>query len=524
MQPSTRTPGHAQNAHDSGPTASSAAGAASGPQLPVPVPLTRNRSLPPFPTEALPAPVSTMVQAVALFTQTDAGMAGTTAIGMLAAAVGGRVEIEVTPGWREPLNLYTAIFAGPGERKSAVQDLMSAPVHAAEAELVTTAKAARLEATLTRDVATDAAEKAKKAAARATGANKGQLLADAIGAMQAAESVVVPPLPRLVADDVTPERCAGLLAEQQGRLAIVSAEGGIFDVIGGRYSHGIPSLDVWLKGHSGDRLRIDRQTREPEFIEHPALTLSLMVQPTLLTNLARNHDFRGRGLLARFLFALPPSKVGHRLVGTDPIPDEIRAEYNGRVKALALSFAGWGSDPAVLQLTPEAVRLNTAIGQAIEPKLAGTGDLGHIADWGSKLNGAILRIAGLLHVAQHSTDAWRRPVEASTLDQAAVLGSYYTAHALAAFDAMRLDPAVADAEYLLDRMRQLQQPRVSTRDLQAASSRSRFMRVHDLDTPLRLLEEHGYIRRLPQEPQVARGRPPSPSWAVHPSVFAEATA
>ena len=44
--------------------------------------------------------------------------------------------------------------------------------------------------------------------------------------------------PRLVADDITPEAAASLLAEQGGRLAIISAEGGIFDIIAGRYSNG----------------------------------------------------------------------------------------------------------------------------------------------------------------------------------------------------------------------------------------------------------------------------------------------
>ena len=42
-----------------------------------------------------------------------------------------------------------------------------------------------------------------------------------------AETIHVPVLPRLLADDITPERCAGLLAKQGGRLAVVSAEGGI---------------------------------------------------------------------------------------------------------------------------------------------------------------------------------------------------------------------------------------------------------------------------------------------------------
>ena len=40
-------------------------------------------------------------------------------------------------------------------------------------------------------------------------------------------------MPRLVADDITPEAAASLLAEQGGRLAVLSAEGGIFTTLAG---------------------------------------------------------------------------------------------------------------------------------------------------------------------------------------------------------------------------------------------------------------------------------------------------
>lgn len=487
-----------------------------------PVPLSRRRQLPPFPVDALPAPLAAMVAAVAEFTQTDPGMAGTSAIGMLAAAAGGRVQIEATDGWREPLNLFTATVAGPGERKSAVQAVMAGPLQDAERELTDVARGVRLEATITKDVAARAADAAKAAAGRAESHDRDRLLADAIGAQQAAESVVIPPLPRLLADDVTPERCAGLLAEQNGRLAVVSAEGGVFDVIGGRYSNGVPSMDVWLKGHSGDTLRVDRQSRDPEFIQNPALTLALMIQPSVLTAIARNGAFRGRGLLARFLFAVPPSKVGRRTIGAAPVPAAVRDGYSDLLRGLAHDLADW-HDPAVLQLVPEAHNLVLTVARQVEPQLAPTGELGHIADWGSKLVGAIVRITGLVHLAEHPTDGWRRPVDQSSVERAVRIGGYYRAHALAAFDQMRANPAIAEAEYLIDVIRRLGQPTVSRRDLHVAASRSRFPKAQDLDEPLRLLEEHEYLQRQPEAPISGRGRPASPTWAVHPTLITEST-
>src|SRR5262249_48807937 len=146
---------------------------------------------------------------------------------------------------------------------------------------------------------------------------------------------------------------ASLLCEQGGRLAIISAEGGIFDVIAGRYSANIPHLDVWLKGHAGDPLRVDRKGRDPEYIPRPALTLGLMIQPDVLATIGRNTAFRGRGLLARFLYALPGSKVGHRRAGATPVPDEIASNYATLIASLAREFHAW-TDPVILRLDPHA--------------------------------------------------------------------------------------------------------------------------------------------------------------------------
>jgi len=187
-----------------------------------PEPLTSRAPLPPFPVDALPEVVAAMVSAVSQFTQTDPGMAGTSALSMLAACAGGRVELQVRPGWNEPVNLFTATVAGPGERKSAVQATMSRPLLDAEAELAGLGSAARLEAETTKNVAVKAAEQAKAAAGRAEGAERDRLLADAIGAAATADAITVPAVPRIYADDVTPEAAASLPPCSASRLAAAS--------------------------------------------------------------------------------------------------------------------------------------------------------------------------------------------------------------------------------------------------------------------------------------------------------------
>ncbi|HYZ08349.1 MAG TPA: DUF3987 domain-containing protein, partial [Pseudonocardiaceae bacterium] len=135
-----------------------------------------------------------------------------------------------------------------------------------------------------------------------------------------------------------------------------------------------PILDLWLKAHAGDVLSVDRKGRPAEHIEHPALTLLLTAQPAVLAAIARHQAFRGRGLLARFLYALPESNIGRRRIGAAPVPDDVTETYEQHVRKLAEDLSGW-TDPAVLTLDADAHELLLATERMIEPQLGEDGQL-----------------------------------------------------------------------------------------------------------------------------------------------------
>ncbi|EMF50604.1 hypothetical protein SBD_8168 [Streptomyces bottropensis ATCC 25435] len=214
-------------------------------------------------------------------------------------------------------------------------------------------------------------------------------------------------------------------------------------IIAGRYS-GAPNMEVFLKGHAGDRLRVNRQTRR-EYIDAPALTIGLAVQPDVLRDIGKVKGFEGRGLLARFLYSLPVSTVGEREIITATVPETTAATYTARVIDLTLSLAEW-TDPAVIQLSPEADAALITYQKRIEPQLkARDGTLGHISNWAGKLAGATARMAALLHLAEHLGEGYAHPVPEATMRAAIELGEYYTAHALAVFDVMGADPVLGRA-------------------------------------------------------------------------------
>ncbi|MGI5349471.1 DUF3987 domain-containing protein [Streptomyces sp. CA-250714] len=481
-----------------------------------PVPLNARPALPPFPLHAFPGWLGDFCAALAEETQTPPDMAAALALSVLGTAAGGRSVAQVRGRWREPTNLYVVVALPPANRKSAVFSAMTGPLYVAEKRLVDEAAGRIVEAELTAKVAREAADKAAAKAANAEGPEQDALMAEAVGLAQAAESLTVPVRPRLLADDATPEVVSSLLAEQGGRLAVMSAEGGIFDIIAGRYS-GTPNMEVFLKGHAGDRLRVDRRSRE-EFIEAPALTMGLAVQPSVLEDIGKNRGFDGRGLLARFLYALPESLVGYRKINPSPVPEAVATAYERNVLALTLSLAEW-TDPMVLRLTDEASAALVAYEERMEPQLrAKGGKLGHVGKWAGKLVGTAARIAGLLHLAAHLADGYGKPVDGTTMTAAIEVADYFAAHALVVFDLMGADAAQARAATLLEVLRANGWETVSRRDLFAKLSRSEFPTVADMEPAVALLEDHGYLRVDTPPRNGKRGRPPAPRYVVHPQV------
>jgi hypothetical protein len=232
-------------------------------------------------------------------------------------------------------------------------------------------------------------------------------------------------------------------------------------------------------------------------------------------------------LIGRFLYALPQSLVGRRVVGAPPVPDDIRDRYEHDMRALVRTLREeaeldrvTGNSGLVLKFTGEAAEAMLEFERAIEPRLDRVaGDLGSVQDWGSKLVGSAVRIAGLLHLANHLHDGWTPDVDVDTVHAALKVARYLNPHALAVYDLMGADPATADAQYILDWITRTGTKEFTRRDLMVRLPRGRFGKVGMLEGPLDVLAAHGYVRQRPRPPSVGKpGRPPSPAYEVNPAV------
>src|SRR5262249_34607645 len=305
-------------------------------------------------------------------------------LSICAAAVARNVEIEARQGWREPLNLFTLMVAESANRKSAVVSEVQKPLEKFESDLLHSMRSKIAEAINERKILEARLEKAQKDCAKLNGEAYKKRKEEARAIALEIENHEIPIAPRLLVDDTTAEALASNLCEQGGRIALFSAEGGIFETMAGRYSNGVPSIDVYLKGHAGDSLRVDRRQRS-ERIQRPALTIGLAVQGDVIRGLAQKPGFRGRGLLGRFLYSLPVSKLGYRKAKAEPLSHEAAHTFETNLIKLAAikptEIEGEDSKPVVLRLTSDADGYLAQLQDEIEPKLAEGGEYAHISEW-----------------------------------------------------------------------------------------------------------------------------------------------
>ena len=478
--------------------------------------------LPSFPVEALPSVLAEWVRATAGATQTPLDLAAGMALASLSTAALGTATVRCAPGWEEELALWIVCVLPSGERKSAVLRSALEAVREFERERVEEARPA----VAREDARREALESRRKDLVRKVGAGKADPseLADVAVRLDAAGEQV---LPRMLADDATPEALGGLLA-RHGSIGVIAAESALLDNLAGRYADGRANLHLACQAYSGEPTRIDRRGRDPEQLERPLLALGLCVQPHVLTRIAAEETMREQGFLARGVFLLPSSNVGARDTDPPPVPSPVAAGYRECVRRVAAlrqtdttDTTGHGgssvgsvarSHEVTLRFSDDAARRFATMRAAHEPRLApGYGDLAPVATWANRHPGRVARLAGLLHLAEHPPG---RAIDAHTFAAAERIGEHLISHALAALAGDAQRQALERGVAWLDHQ---EKPTVTLRDLHRGPAGGGHGNVEQARRLADLLEQIGRLRRRPDpDPEPTGGRPPSATYDVLP--------
>lgn len=473
--------------------------------------------LPSWPSDVFPGSIQDFVTALSASTETPPELSAMMVLAAISAVSQGKYRVRVKPDYFEPVNIWTCAALPPGSRKTAVQMAATAPLTAWEK-----LKRESLEPEIKEAQANDATIREqinylRKVSSKTSGSEFEQLKKE-IADIEATLPEI-PKAPQIWAQDVTPENLGTIMADNNERMAILSDEAGIFDILGGRYSGGIPNLDLFLQGHAGSPVRVNRGSRPPVFMQAPNLTMGLSPQPDVLRGLTEKPSFRGRGLLGRFLYVLPPSNLGYRTLDAIPMLPDHRARYEGILTTILnqeMASDDQGETcPHILKITSDALQVWQTFAHKVEAGMREGATYAHLTDWAGKLPGAAVRIAALLHISRNALiRPWEKEISVEDMNAALCIADVLSIHALAVFDLMGADPALDGARVILRWIEREGKPEFTFRDCHYAH-KTRYKRTVDLEPAIDVLIERHFIR--PRVVKVAHR--PSRILEVNPAIL-----
>ena len=348
-------------------------------------PRKKPQAFEPFPTCALPKPVSIYIEEGARALGCDASYIALPLLSALAGAIGNSRRIKLKETWSEPCVLWTAIVGDSGTMKSPAIDLALRPLKKKQGDAFR-----KHDKDMEQYYADMAKYDIEKKAAKKDGV---------VPPEKPAEPIAM----RYYCSDTTIEALAGLLSNAPRGLLLVRDELSGWLKSFGAYKQGKGGDDSkWLEMHRAGTLLVDRKSGVPKtiHIDNAAVGVCGGIQPGILRSALGTEHFEN-GLAARLLLAMPPrrAKKWTEADVDEDLQQQIEAVFEGLLDMKIGSDGFGGLEPVDVPLDYLAQASwiefydEHAAEQAeiTDPKLA--------AAW-SKLEGYAARIALVIHCAR----------------------------------------------------------------------------------------------------------------------------
>lgn len=468
-----------------------------------PWPELAEEPMPLFPTQLLPEPCSSLAETIAASLPVPVDYAVCAMLGAASNALVGRVIVEPRKGHQERLQLYLCMGGESGTNKSGPMKLLNEPL---EAWLLDHGK----------DILRRNRERAEERERLTAQARRKQHITDREQAdirrqLDALEDE--PELP-LVMTDTTPDALPRRMLRQGGVGIIYTDEGSFINILAGAtYARqgSAPNLDTVLKGFDGGHVYVDRVTTEPIILEAANLSITVGMQPSIVSRMTRNSDLADRGFPQRVLYFLPDNMGKVDLMNLPSIPGEPMAQWGSLLVRLAEIHR---DKPVVMPLTYRAQEAYNLHRQAMWDRPSTDAAM---RAWYRKAHGKTARLAGLLALLENP-DALL--VEECHVRAAVeMMNSYFIPHAEKAFGgAPNMSPEALAMVDTLRRTGSITEKML----LRSVSGQRRYKgpegaaRFHSV---LQELRDKGYIRLTAPQDTGRQGRKPSATVEVHPALL-----
>jgi len=467
---------------------------------------------PEIPAELLPNVLTDFAEALSNATETPKSLCVMSILGVISVCAAKYFKVSPKDGWEEPVNIYTLIALPPANNKSLVLKECTKPLVDWEKEQATQLEDEINRKRSERKTQEKIIDGLRVKAARAKNPSEQHQLIDEIVTLET-NLVEIPVLPSLFTNDATPEALAILAHEQGGRFAIFSDEGGIMETLSGLYSHGNANVDILLKGIDGGEVRIKRKDRGLNI--NPYLTILLTVQPTIIQNMGYKRAYSGNGVLERFLYVIPKSKLGFRTHDKPSVSNDVREAYHHKIQSLLFcgQLLAANNNSQILTLSEDAKKAWRDFQNKVEKDLRPEGRLALCQGWGGKISGFALRIAGLLHIAEY--ESIEAVINEAVMSRALKITELLIDHSIAAYGLMSVDQTLQDAKEVMHWVKTNSSLTFTKSELLLAFRNKPMGKADRLGKALEVMID----RNLISEPQKLMTRKPTTVFYVNPALM-----
>lgn len=353
----------------------------------------------PYPVDAFHLMACRTIREVQSKVQAPDALIAISTLATMAVACQGLIDVRLPSGQVRPVSLNLLCLAESGDRKTSVDNLISAPMHALDE-----ARAGRYESDL-------AQYRVDKRVWAATTKGLDRAIARALTKNQPVEGLKEQLLSHLKAEPSKPrqrrfmrqsltDRAFMEAIEGDGESIMLATDEGEIVLKGGAMGQ------LGLKNSAWDGARVlafDRAGDTHVVVRNPRVTLSVMVQPRVLMAYIERHGeiARGSGFWARNLVASPTSTQGFRFVNFIDNTWHELPKFHQRIAALLAEYdekisAGHFTRD-VLDFSDEAIERWIQMVNITEGMLQPWGYLNDIKDFASKAMEIAGRVAAILH-------------------------------------------------------------------------------------------------------------------------------
>lgn len=444
----------------------------------------------PFPTDMLPERLQAMVKSVAGVFRVPDVMPAVIALTMVAAAIGKGLRIASGRDRKTMANLFTLISAESGTGKSSVLCVLRRPLDILQDHFQQFGRQQGL------DKLGRLTSKSRRRGFEDFDGFEGSI--DLM--LSRPKKTAKIPKPRMICSDVTGQKLARLLGENQETILNTTAEAGdLIDEISKATS---PLKQILLKGFSGDSVEIDRVTLDEVVMKEPCLSVCWLCQPHRLDRLLSNDRLLEDGLLPRFLVAHSGASMMPMSDDAASVPAEDSDAYEALIEELFVLYGRNSTDEWVVENSKDAWEVMRNHGNRCVERWRT--DAGPMRPCIARRMEQSWKIALVLHAATHGKNSHEVMLEQDTARRAVALQDWFARQQMRILDQVVPSPKMTRFEKLSELLRGSPDGEQTLRNLQNSHG--------FYDTEVRSL-----VESAPQQLHLQKRKNPGggrPSWVV----------